>query len=87
MVGPKELGRRVARIREERRLSQQELAARAHLSYPTLWRIERGTQGKPSVFTVGAIARVLGVTVDFLVGMYEDTDSETQPAAASLIGV
>jgi transcriptional regulator with XRE-family HTH domain len=84
MVGPKELGKRVARIREERRMSQQEVAARAHLSYQTLWRIERGTQGKPSVFTIGAIARVLGVTVDYLVGMYEDTESEHVPTVAAL---
>jgi transcriptional regulator with XRE-family HTH domain len=80
----KGLGRRVARMREKRRLSQQELAARAGLSYQTLWRIERGTQGNPSVFTIGAIARVLGVSIDYLVGLYEDDDSERQPR---LVGV
>jgi transcriptional regulator with XRE-family HTH domain len=74
-------------MREKRRLSQQELAAKAQLSYQTLWRIERGEQGNPSVFTIRAIANVLGVSIDYLAGLYEDKDSEQLAAAVAEIGV
>ena len=65
-------GRRVRRIREERRLSQQELAAKAGTSYQTIWRIEAGKHAEPGIYIARAIARALGVTLDYLVGMHED---------------
>lgn len=81
MVDAKGLGKRIERWREKRRMSPQELAKKAGISYPSLWRIERGTQGKPSIFTIAALAQVLGVTTDYLVGMNEEKDNERKPAA------
>jgi transcriptional regulator with XRE-family HTH domain len=48
-----------------------------------LWRIERGTQGEPGVFTAAKIAKALGCSVDYLVGLYEDEDSEQLAAAVA----
>ena len=85
MTDATELGKRVARMRERRRMTQQELAEKAKISYQSLWRIERGTQGKPSIFTIAAIARVLGVSMDYLAGLYEDKDDEMRPAAVARV--
>jgi transcriptional regulator with XRE-family HTH domain len=83
MVNRKEFGKRVAKMRERRRLSVQELADLTGLSYQTLWRIERGSQGEPGLSTVAAIARKLDVSIDYLAGLYEDTESEIEPAAVA----
>jgi transcriptional regulator with XRE-family HTH domain len=79
VVDNKKLGKRVATMRERRRLSVQELADLTGISYQSLWRIERGTQGNPSVSTLAQLARTLGVSMDYLAGLYEDKDSERLP--------
>ena len=35
------------------------------------------------LFTIGAIARVLGVSIDYLAGLYEDKDSEQLATAVA----
>jgi transcriptional regulator with XRE-family HTH domain len=87
MAGIPIFGRRVKRVREERGLSPQELATKAGTSYQTIWRIEAGKHAEPGIYIARSIARALGVTLDYLVGMHEDKDSEETPAAAALIGV
>jgi XRE family transcriptional regulator, master regulator for biofilm formation len=83
MKDGKAFGRRVERMRAKRRLTTQELAEQTGLSYQSLWRIERGTQGEPGVFTAAKIAKALGCSVDYLVGLYEDEDSERLAAAVA----
>ena len=80
-------GQRVKRMRERRGLSVQELAERAHTTYQTIWRIERGDLKEPSIGIAQRIAQALGCTTDYLIGMHEDEKSEDFPAAAALIGV
>ena len=54
------------RLREERVLSQRELARGADLAYGTVWRIENGfSEVHPS--TIRKLARVLGVEPKVLV--------------------
>ena len=62
------LGKAIANARRKAGLTQQELCAKANLSYSTLAKIERGAIKTPSVFTVAAIAEATGTTVEFLAG-------------------
>ncbi len=64
-----ELGHAIAQARKKAGLTQQELCARASLSYSTLAKIERGAIKTPSVFTVAAIAAATGTTVEQLAGV------------------
>ena len=76
-------GRRMAQVRAQQGLTQQELAARAGTSYQTIWRIERGIHKEPGVYLAGRIARALHTSVDFLCGAYDTKDSEQLAAVAS----
>jgi transcriptional regulator with XRE-family HTH domain len=71
MIDLQLFGRRVAQMRERRRLSVQELADRVGTSYQSLWRIERGRQGNPGLLTAARLAQVLECSLDYLVGLYE----------------
>jgi putative hydrolase of the HAD superfamily len=62
------LGKAIADARHKAGLTQQQLCAKANLSYSTLAKIERGAIKTPSVFTVAAIAGVTGTTVEALAG-------------------
>jgi transcriptional regulator with XRE-family HTH domain len=60
-------GKRIARARKTRRLTQQELADRSAVSYSTLTKVEQGAMpASPSV--IGALARALSVPVSELTG-------------------
>ena len=56
-----DLGERIATLREERALTQAELAEKAGISPSTLSLIESGKVPRPHVGTVRKIARALGV--------------------------
>ena len=86
MKNGKAFGARVERMRTRRGLSTQELAERAKITYQSLWRIERGQHKEPGIFTAAKIARALGCSLDYLVGLYEDEPSELMPAAGLLVG-
>jgi transcriptional regulator with XRE-family HTH domain len=80
----KSLGKRVEKMRTRRRWELQDLATATGVSYQSLWRIERGQQGEPGAFTLAKIAKALGCSVDYLVGLYEDDpESEGTPAAVA----
>ena len=85
MMDRKGLGKRVATMRTKRRWELQDLATATGVSYQSLWRIERGQQGEPGAFTLAKIAKALGCSMDYLVGLYEeDKDSEQLAAATAL---
>ena len=65
------LGERIHLARRRSGLSQVELATRADISPATLNRVELGRQ-KLYVDTLVTLARILGVSVDYLVGMTDD---------------
>lgn len=60
-----ELGRNVRRIRQERQLTMGALAALAGLAKQTLSNLESG-RGNPTVETLVAVARALGIGADWL---------------------
>ncbi len=62
------LGKRLQMARQKAGLTQQELCAKADLSYSTLAKVERGAIKAPSIFTIESIADVIGVSLDELVG-------------------
>lgn len=64
----KGLGKRLQEVRKAAGLTQQELCARADLSFSTLTKIERGAIKAPSIFTVKTIAETLGMSLDEIMG-------------------
>ena len=89
MGNGKAFGRRVAKKREELGWTTQDLVEKTGLSYQSLWRIERGQHKEPGVFTAARIAKALGVSVDYLAGVYakDDDVSEREPLAVMPAGV
>lgn len=62
------LGQQLQAARQAAGLTQQELCARANLSFSTLTKIERGAIKAPSIFTIQDIAGALRLSLDELVG-------------------
>ena len=79
-------GERLAKAREKRGWTPQELGARAGIRYETISRIENGKHAEPRVYVAVALAKALGTTVDYLAGMYADT-ADSEPAAALAVAV
>ena len=78
------IGKKVYRLRVARQLTQAELAARAGISQAIISRLETDDRDNVTSDVLKGLAKVLGCTTDFLVGMHEeDTDSETKPADAA----
>lgn len=77
-------GARLKRIREVRGLSQQELADKAGVPYMTIYRAERAINQEPRISVAVKLARALGVTVDYLVGMYDAMETKPEDGAAEL---
>lgn len=62
------LGERIAARRKAMGWSQNELARRAGVNHPTLFKIESGQRTNPSIGTIVKIARALNTTAETLVG-------------------
>ena len=62
LPGDRELGRAVRRLREERGLTQEELASRAGTTFGTVSRVE-SAKSAPAWWTVRKIADALGVSI------------------------
>jgi XRE family transcriptional regulator, aerobic/anaerobic benzoate catabolism transcriptional regulator len=75
----KMLGERIRAARHRKGLTQQELADESGTSRVQIARVETG-RGRMSIGSLRAVARVLGVGIDYLVGTFEE--SETLPAVA-----
>src|SRR5437667_11299027 len=80
------LGLRIMTLLHRQQKSVYALAKHAGLPVKTVQRICKGEGKQPSVWTIAAIARVLGVSMDDLVGLSEAAPSaarphETAPAA------
>jgi transcriptional regulator with XRE-family HTH domain len=71
----KALGRRIARLRHEADLSQEQLAERAGLSIKAVSEMERGAVN-PSVLILRSLARGLGVALPRVVAEPGATDLE-----------
>jgi transcriptional regulator with XRE-family HTH domain len=79
------IGERITYLRNKNGWSQAELARRAKIGQSTLHAYESGNRPAQGMSVEIAIrlARELGVTVDYLVGVYEDDESELLAAAVA----
>ena len=80
---------RLKEIRELRQLSQRELAARCELGEKQIWRYENA-ESDPGSEHVAKIARELGVSADYLLGLADDPglhfrETELSPMERKLI--
>jgi transcriptional regulator with XRE-family HTH domain len=77
------LGKVIARLREDRGLSQADLAARVGISQPTLSRFERGA-GKPDALTMKKLAAELGVSVDAVNNRIDEVLAQAKKLSANV---
>jgi DNA-binding Xre family transcriptional regulator len=77
------LGLRIMTQLHRQQKSVYALAKQAALPVKTVQRICKGEGKQPSVWTIAAIARVLDVSIDALVGMLEATATAAQAQDAS----
>jgi transcriptional regulator with XRE-family HTH domain len=75
------LGLRIMTLLHRQQKSVYALAKHAGLPVKTVQRICKGEGKQPSVWTIAAIAHVLGVSMDDLVGLHED--AQAAPSAAT----
>jgi transcriptional regulator with XRE-family HTH domain len=76
------MGDRIKKRRQELRLSQQELSNLTGVRRATISDIESGKQPGMSVDTARRLARALGVSIDYLVGTWDNEGSESVAALA-----
>lgn len=76
------IGSRLSRARTDKGLTRAALAAEAGLDRGAIRLIEEGKRKNPQVDTVALLARILGVTTDWLIsGIAPGVVSESQRAA------
>lgn len=80
------LGERIKHLRERRGLRVRELARLADVPHVTLLRLEQGTRSDITTETAKRLARVLGVSVDHLVGMYEEDEPTDEEGPTAMLG-
>jgi transcriptional regulator with XRE-family HTH domain len=86
------IGERLKRLRQARRLSARQLSRLANVPHETISRLENNVQRFPSLPVAMRLARTLGVSLDYLVGMDElyvedaPEESELEPASVALVG-
>ena len=60
------LAQNIKKLRKQRKLSQEELAKKAGVTYSTLIKLESGVNKNPTIRTIQQIAAALEVTLDEL---------------------
>ncbi len=60
------LAQNIKKLRNQRKLSQEELAKKAGVTYSTLIKLESGVNKNPTIKTIQQIAAALEVTLDVL---------------------
>jgi transcriptional regulator with XRE-family HTH domain len=68
------LGDRIKRERERRGWSQNELARQAQVRQAQLSEVESGKRHDMMASILRRIARALGVSMDYLAGLYDDSE-------------
>lgn len=69
------LGERLQHTRTQRGWSQRELARRAQVDHAWISRLEDGLRHNITLDAAKRLAQTLGVTLDYLAGMYDDADA------------
>ena len=81
------ISERLRNLRTKRGLSVRQLARLANVPHETISRVENALQQYPSLPVAMRLAKALGVTLDYLAGMYEDDDQgDGEPAGMALGG-
>ena len=80
------LGERLRTERQKKGWSQRELARRARVRHATIVEIETGARTETRTDIARRLAIALGVTVDYLVGMYETDEAQREATTAALVG-
>ncbi len=75
------LGTRIKRERERHGWSQTELSRRAQVRQALLSELESGRRTDTPTRVLRALARTLGVSMDYLAGLYDEEDEDTHQAA------
>lgn len=71
-----EVGARIRDLREAKRMSQSELAARLCLVPDAIRKLERGTSGAKQFIKLTEIAQILGTTPNQILGVQESLERE-----------
>jgi transcriptional regulator with XRE-family HTH domain len=72
-----QLGDKVAKLREKKRLTQQELAERAGCTQGLISKLEKQVRQNVHSDVLKGLAQTLGCTTDYLVGMHEEEADES----------
>ncbi|MCL5113067.1 MAG: helix-turn-helix domain-containing protein [Patescibacteria group bacterium] len=78
------LGQRIQDLRKSKGFTQQGLCYKAHLSYSTLAKIERGAIKSPSIFTIQSIANALNLSIDDFVDSKPKSTYDNPPINRNL---
>lgn len=62
------LAQNIKKLRKKHKLSQEELAKKAEITYSTLIKIESGVNNNPTLETLKKISNALNVGIDNLIG-------------------
>ena len=78
------IGARIKTIRQKKSWSQRELARVAGVRQATVAELETGMRTETRTDILRRLAKALGVTADWLIGMYDaDEDDDNTPALVS----
>ena len=69
------IGKRITAMREQMGLTQTDLARLLNISPSRISDFERGAKTDCNVSTVKRLARVLGVSIDYLVGTWDQDEA------------
>jgi transcriptional regulator with XRE-family HTH domain len=81
------VGERIVLLRRRKGWTQPELAQKAGMGITTLNRVENA-HASMTMEKVVALARALGTSADYLLGLSEETgtESELEPTAVAVVG-
>jgi transcriptional regulator with XRE-family HTH domain len=82
-----QLGARIKALRERKGLNQSELARECGIAPATISRLESGDLKDVQTAIATRLAQALGVSIDYLVGRYEDEGTGSKPTAVALVSV
>ena len=68
------IGQRIQRRRQQLGWTQEDLARESGVPQSAISRIEQGQRKNPGADVIRRLARSLGVTSDWLIGMYEEDE-------------
>jgi len=71
------VGDKIRELRQKKGYTLEKLAELTESSKSYIWELENKTPPRPSAEKLGAIAKILGVTVDYLIGAGTADDLQT----------